>query len=119
MLFHAHAHFHVSPCYLQVCLGRIMHVQQNMVKLTETIYSFIVNRYGCRVACIFGSTLCLLGLVLSAFAVKTVWQLALTYGVGLGLGLGIINFAGMVIVPIYFEKVCKFIACNNEELLLT
>ncbi|ESN94729.1 hypothetical protein HELRODRAFT_180058 [Helobdella robusta] len=62
-----------------------------------------VDRYGCRVVCIFGSIVCALGMFLSFFATR-VTILYFTYGLLSGTGLGLMVTTCNINSMRYFEK---------------
>ena len=71
--------------------------------MSGPIVGGLVNKFGCRMVCIFGSIVACIGFCLSTLS-PNVPTLMITYGVIGGFGLGLIYLPAVVAVGYYFES---------------
>ena len=65
--------------------------------------SIFVNRFGCRVAAIFGTLLCTGSLILTSFA-NSIGFMYFSYSVLFGCGSSFVNLPSILVIPEYFDK---------------
>ena len=63
----------------------------------------LCQRFGCRIVSVLGGLLCMLGMILSAYA-KTLTVMYFSFGITWGLGTSLCYFPTMIILVPYFSK---------------
>ncbi|KAM7536863.1 hypothetical protein Aperf_G00000086864 [Anoplocephala perfoliata] len=70
--------------------------------LAAPLASMLINRFHCRIVCIYGGLISAIGCAL-AFFIESMLGLVLTFGVLVGFGASLSSTAALIIVSLYFD----------------
>ncbi|KAF7255749.1 hypothetical protein EG68_07556 [Paragonimus skrjabini miyazakii] len=70
--------------------------------LVTPISSVILNRFGCRITCMFGALMSAIGCLISCFA-NSLFAMIISFGIFSGFGFSLCMTAALVIVSMYFD----------------